>query len=306
MKKCKANKHVRHLCRTHKTPLADVLAVISTNNKKDAMSSIRKRVLCTWAAAEVRYFKANAVLDVLRKEVRVGDKRRKIARQPDPLTIAERKAHQLRRLVGSDAPGGDYSGVTSWHIKPVSPEDVESYTTTSTGEQYTGRGHINFRTDARHVMHLSLTTIIAARRTPVPRLVDNNFVVSAKLTRPDIYAVKVVTQIGKQVELRPMFAADQGGGQWYLGKTERGAVTALNRSRRVSESEKADRINAEVIRSWGWCSDGALDWCRANGITRDVRRRMKRGVKSGALSRLIHRHGGPSGTYERRLVAAAH
>jgi len=261
----------------------------------------------TWAAADVRYVAASAVLAVYHGERLTGDKRRRIASLPAPLTVAERKAHQLRRLVGSDAPGGDYSGVTSWRIKPVSPGEVGAYTTTSTGEQYPGRGHVNFRTDAVHVMHLSLTTLLAARQTPVPRTVDGNLVVSAKLTRPDIYAVKVVTQIGKQVDLRPMFVADQGGGQWYLGKTERGAATALNRSRRrVSESEKADRINAEVIRSWGWCSDGALDWCRANGITRDVRRRMKRGVKSGALSRLIHRHGGPSGTYERRLVAAAH
>ena len=272
---------------------------------------IRSRIIkrggkCTVKTARSRFDSAAETVTVYHQQQQLGDHRREIAAIAPPLTVAERKAHQLRRLVGSDAPGGDYSGVTSWRIKPVSPGEVGAYTTTSTGEQYPGRGHVNFRTDAVHVMHLSLTTLLAARQTPVPRTVDGNLVVSAKLTRPDIYAVKVVTQIGKQVDLRPMFVADQGGGQWYLGKTERGAATALNRSRRVSESEKADRINAAVIRSWGWCSDGALDWCRANGITRDVRRRMKRGVKSGALSRLIHRHGGPSGTYERRLVAAAH
>jgi len=231
--------------------------------------------------------------------------RRRLLDLQSPISVDERKTHQVRRLVYQHVNPEAYSGETSYQFSAAkTPGGISAETVTSAGEQYS-RQVTYHRTNAIHRIRLSLTALAAARRTGVPASIDGNAVVSAVMVRDGIFELIVIRIVGKQISLAVRFSADQGDGQWHLAKTERGAVTALNRAKRHDAESAAGIISGRTVSGWGWCRDGVRQWCHLHGITRDVKRRLRRGASSRAIARLILRHGGAKTGYDRRLLTAA-
>jgi hypothetical protein len=305
------DRHLRHIARATHTPAADMTIALDAGGVQTgaATTAIRKRVharggQCTWAAARERLDAADRSIVRYLRERKIGDLRRVTAKTLGRGSVAERTRYQIERLFVTPLSqyGGRYSGETSCTVTPVGPTGrISAESVTQEGERYTqsSRWH---KTDATHHYRLSLTRLIRARRLGIPPRIDGHIVVAAVRVRPQVYHVTLIQRVGKQVVCRKMHASDQGGGMWHLANTERGAVTALHRSREDQSARIDGRVTGQLCREWGWCRDGIRSWCAHHRITRDITGRLRRGVKSGALERLIERHGGPRDVYERRLV----
>lgn len=311
------DRHLRHIARETHTPAADMKIALDAGGLRTgaATAAIRTRVharggQCTWAAASARLDAADGSIARYLNERNVGNRRRVTAKRLGRGSVTERTKYQIERLTSEEWPaqllsqyGGRYSGETSYIVTPVGPTStLLAETVTGRGEQYTksSRWH---KTDATHNYRLSLTRLLTSRRLGLPTRIDGHIVVAASTVRPQVYAVTLIKRVGKQVVCRQMYASDQGGGMWHLARTERGAVTALHRSRQETRARTDGLVTGGQCREWGWCRDGIRAWCAHHRITRDITGRLRRGVSSGALKRLIERHGGPRDSYERHLVA---
>ena len=304
----KTKRHISHSAKVARAPVRDALDAYNTLTVADGVAAIRTRTGCTVKTARERLDAARAVVDTVHADQRRGEKRRANAVTAGVLSIDDRKSLAIRSMMyglgGAGLPGEHYSGDTLWRVIPVGRPDVGASTLTTSGDQYSRRCTYR-RTDATHRLKICLSDLVAARRTPVPASIDGEIVIRAQSIRENVYQITTIGTKGKEVELRHRFAADQGAGQWYLGKTERGAVTALNRSVRQRESVRLGKVNAATCRGWGWCSAGIRQWCDRHGITRNVAARLRDGATSKAIARLIGKHGGPVNGYERRLIDAA-
>jgi len=307
------DRHLRHIARETHTPAADMQIALDAGGRRTgaATAAIRTRVharggQCTWAAASARLDAADRSIARYLRERNVGDRRRVTAKRLGRGSVTERTTYQIERLLALAPPsqyGGRYSGETRYTVTPVSPGvPISSETVTDRGERYTKSSRW-YKTDATHNYRLSLTRLLTSRRLGLPTRIDGHIVVAASTVRPQVYAVTLIQRVGKQVVCRQMYASDQGGGMWHLARTERGAVTALHRSRQETRARTDGLVTGGQCREWGWCRDGIRAWCAHHRITRDITGRLRRGVSSGALKRLIERHGGPRDSYERRLVA---
>jgi hypothetical protein len=305
--KNKLRRHISHVAKQSKVPVRDAWDAWANMNCtiKEGVDTIRFRAKCTVKVARKRYDAAMEIVDQVILERSIGKKRRYIAQLSPTETIQERKESAIKQLIGfGHLPGSYYSGDTSWEIEAVPRNKVCAYTNTTEGDEYSRSCWYN-KTNATHHLKICLVDLIAARRTSVPRYIDGELVIHAQQIRENIYELKTVTCKGKQIVARHRFAADQGGGQWYLGKTERGAVVALNRAKRQIEAVRLGKINAGVCQDWGWCAQGIKQWCLNHGIKRDLKKRLRQGTKSQAIAKLIEKHGGPKTSYERRLVEVA-
>ena len=299
--------HEKWIAKKHRIALADFQTALA-ECRTTGTQSIRTRVLarggrCTIRKAQQRYDKALAAAAQYCQEHEKGEQRRQLASVRPSLTIDQRRVRQIKRLLPF-WPGKRYSGDTVWRVRHCDAGVQSADTDTSQGDQYS-RGCTYKRTDAHHKMHINLSDLIAARRTPVPLTVDGWMVVRAKQVRDSIFEVTLIGTKGKSATDRQGFVAIQQAGRAHLAKTERGAVTALNRDMRRWDEDRLRRIDASIVRSWGWCAAGVRQWCVRHGIRRRLEQRLRRGADSKAIARLIARHGGPRDSYERRLIHAA-
>ena len=291
--------HLRHLARTHKCTLRALRARVEHSTIAAGVASIQGP---TRKAARAEYDAAEAAHDTYQRHVR-KHLRRVAARETVDMTIAYRKKRMVWRAIGCDW-GGEYSGDTGRAVVLCASGESSARTVTSRGEQYSSRCTYHM-TDAVHVVHASLHDIYTARSMGLPARIDGQPVLAAELVRPGIYRVRLLATVGKQVDVQTRYAANQGAGRWHVAQTERGAVTAINRALRADEAARQGIITAQQCREWGWCAAGIRAWIARRGIRRDVARRMRDGVDSRALARLIARQGGPQTSYDRRLMAAA-
>jgi len=302
--------HIRHTAQRAGVAIADLSVIASSGGgvaqTLAAMRDNLKRrgIESTIAQARERIEAARPALEQMANDIARGNNRRsRTARKPD-LTLTQRTVRQINRLMNA-IPGERYSGKTTWTCRPIRRgESPTAQTEKSYGEQYSSRCKYS-KTDANHAYSVSLSDLIAARATGLPAAIDGWQVVRAKQSRAGIYEVSLLGSARNQARARIAFAADQGAGRWHLAETERGAITALNRSLRADEASLAARINSALCRAWGWCADGVRQWCERHGIRRAVSARIGRGAKSTAIARLIRRHGGPADSYELRLLRAA-
>jgi hypothetical protein len=300
----KLTKHISYAAKMNGVPVWDVRIAYESRTKTEAIAAIRNRAKCTFRQAGERFAAAQEVVLAVRAQRSKGYCRRKNAEIAPSQSVYERKTNAIRRIIGGALPGEHYSGETVWKISAVPRTEVSAKTTTSSGEQYSRRVTWHKR-DAVHWLNICFGDLVAARRTPVPASIDQELVIRAQQVRPDIYELTTIGTKGKAVDLRHRYAANQGGGQWHLAKTERGAVIALNRSIRQAETERLGKINATTCQNWGWCAVGIKQWCVRHGIRRNLASRLRKGAKSTAIARLIAKHGGPRDAYERRLLMAA-
>jgi len=304
-------RHIRHIAREASRGIAaaDIEARVAAGTIAGAVEEIRDRIQrrggrCTVAAARERYEAAAQDAEQYLLEQELGAVRRQKARTDQPASIEARKVAQIRRLL-DDVPGRWYSGETAWVVSSAARGTATAQTETELGDPYPGSGGYGNKTDATHRIRLSLSDLAAARRTGLPRSIDGWQVCAAKQIRAGIYSVSLIGESRKRVMPRPGFVAVQGHGRYHLAKTERGAVTALNRAARADEESREARIDAATVSRWGWCAGGVRRWCERHGIRRDISGRLRRGTASQALARLVKRHGGPADSYERRLMLAA-
>ena len=300
--------HHRHIARTAGVRAVALEARLTIGTIHDAVESIRatSRIAITRAEARRRYDACAEAAAQFARECESGDARRASRSRPKPRTVGQRLTHAIRALIdGVDMPGDRYSGDTAWYIRPCGRGGASASTATEYGDRYSKSCKYS-KTDATHIIRLSLSDMVAARRAGLPATIDGWIVAAAKQVRPGIYCICQIGTLGKQCASRTMYAAEQGGdGQWYLAKTERGAATGRNRHIRAIDASRAAVVSADVCRNWGWCAQGIRDWCARHNIRRDVSARLRAGASSAALARLIARHGGPRDGYERRLIRAA-
>lgn len=299
--------HIRHAARQAGIAQIDIIAALecsATAGTERIRDEVQRRGgKITVKAARARYDAALPIADQVRRDTRRGDNRRYRANRPATPTIEQRKVRQIGRLL-ADYPGERYSGATEWVIIPCERGKWHAETRARDGEQYSRKCTYR-RTDATHRIHVSLADLVAAKATGVPGLIDGQIIVAAKQVRAGIYWVATLRTTGNRADYGQGCVANQGDGRWHFAKTERGAVTALNRSLRADEASRERRIAAETCRRWGWCAQGIRDWCARHGIRRNLAARLRHGVASIILARLIKRHGGPADSYERRLILAA-
>lgn len=269
--------HLAHLARAHGCTLYALKSRIAADTIAEAVAAIRERGL-TAKAARAAYDAAESAAaqydcDQLTHERRV--RRAHVA----TYTLDQRKVRIIERMISRDSlPGGHYSGCTSWRVEAVAPGMGGASTSTEHGEQYSRRCTYR-KTNASHSVSVSVHDLYHARYTlGLPATVDGIPVIAGDLVRPGIYRIRLLYSRGKRADARTAFAANQGGGQWHVAATERGAVTALNRA--VCAPDRATRRPARQLRAppvGGSRSALTASRCRfpesAAGVPRQCRRR---------------------------------
>jgi len=301
-------RHLKRLAAIHKVAIADIRLAIKRETISDRVQAIRdRRKKTTIKQARALLGGIDAAAEQYREEHEIGRRRRGLSRvdPTDPTDPTDRRLHQARRLLGTSQPAGaGYSGDTRWIIS-LTDGPTTAKTTTDSGERYSGRAREYAKTDAEHTISVNLSDLWAARQV-LPDDIDGCLIVRAKQVRERVYAVRLLRTVRQRADYADMYVADQGDGRYHLAKTERGAVTALNRAQRADDASRADRISAAVTRRWGWCAAGVRQWCDRHNVRRDIRRRLRDGARSAAIARLIAKHGGPCDAYERRICLAAY
>jgi len=311
--------HVRHLAKKFGVPSEDVEARLKYN-MTDGSRAIRQRFIrrgrkCTWEQARDRYDAAVVVVNKYLEECTKGKVRRDRAFVPAP-TLHERKLRQFlrlydvgmrpQRMTARKLPGGYYTGGTKWEVKFI-PPDQDPYARTHIydGGSYSRRCYYR-KNKAVHEVGICLSDIAQVQRLGISPWVDDEMIVKATEIREDMYEVKTLITKAKRADYRTAYLALQRskfGDFTHLAKTERAAVTALNRHKRISEDFKTGVVSADLCASWGWCREGMRLWARSHNIRRRIKDRMKIGVRVESLSRLIKRHGGPKDGYEKKLLS---
>ena len=276
----------RHLdCDVRETKKTLVRDIWKDNHRRGGSLTLR--------VAEQRFEAALPVAKQVLQRLAIGAHRRKRAATSAPLTIKQRLDNAVRRLIGSPTAGSGYSGETSYFVEHGKPA---AKTETWKGDRYSSRCTWR-RTCAQHEYTATLSGLLRVKAAglPINCPMDRAIIVDVELIRTEpegrIFAATVITEKNKSISLRDVVVADQGDGQIYFGKTERGCLMAL---RQASDSyvppQKKDNgriTQGKLAKRHGWCADGIKNWCRDHGISRDLNNRLKRGTTRKALRRLL-------------------
>jgi hypothetical protein len=300
--------HAKHLSKKSNIPSSSIRIAakyaLEGGTQAQAIADIRsgnhrRGGKMTFNKASERFCIALSVAREAKSDLLRGEKRREKRAGVTQGSTEDRLNRAVNSLFPHRGFGGDYSGTTTRTITYGEPS-VD--TTQTCGDRYGGSSKY-FQTNATHSISCTVSGLRSVIESGLPIWLgaDNAYLIQAAKTRPGIFKVLAVVAVGKQIRLRKMFIAQQEGGFFHLAKTERGAVTALNRSNQAPENERGN-INSSILRKWGWCREGTLNWCASHGITRNINARLRRGAKPLAIARLILRHGGPINSYEKRLI----